>query len=108
MLEEVAEADVRGIVKKIIKLAKLGNLAAVELLFKWVIGPPPPVGPDRVDEHELSMRRGRPTLLDQLLLDSRPEEAPTPPAAEPDPEALQTSPNFPGSSSFLILLAKSF
>jgi hypothetical protein len=90
VLDEVNEADLRAVVRKVLRLAKLGNLAAVELLFKWVIGPPPmPVHPDRVAEDELSVRRGMPTMIDRMLLAGEPGEAP---ACMPD-QAAETGPD---------------
>jgi hypothetical protein len=69
LLAEVAPADLRAILRQVIRIAKRGHLPAVELLLKWTLGAPPaPVDPDRVDEHELSVRRGRPSLLDVMTL----------------------------------------
>jgi hypothetical protein len=69
LLGEVDEADLRAIVRKVLRLAKLGNLAAVKLLFEWVLGAPPAsCHPDRIDEDEMHVRRGRPTTLERLLL----------------------------------------
>jgi hypothetical protein len=69
VLAEVSPADVRTVLRQVLRIAKRGHLPAVELLLKWVLGAPPvPVDPDRLDEHELSVKRGRPTLLDQLAL----------------------------------------
>ena len=59
-------------------MAKRGNLGAAKLLFEWVLGAPPaPVDPDRLDEHELSVRRGRPTTFDKLLLACDHDEEPS-------------------------------
>jgi hypothetical protein len=78
LLGEVHEDDLRAIVRKVLRLAKLGNLGAVKLLFEWVLGPPPaPVDPDRLDEHELSVRRGRPSTLERLLLACDHEDEPS-------------------------------
>src|SRR6267142_2016638 len=69
LLDEVSPADVRAILRQVIRIAKRGHLPAVELLLKWVLGAPPiPVDPDRLDEHELDVRRKRPTLIDELAL----------------------------------------
>jgi hypothetical protein len=69
LLAEVTPTDVRTILRQVIRIAKRGHLPAVELLLKWTLGTPPaPVDPDRLDEHELDVRRKRPTLLDQLTL----------------------------------------
>ena len=88
LLAEVKPADVRMILRQVIRLAKRGHLPATELLLKWVFGAPPaPVDPDRLDEHEWSVKRGRPTLLDQLSLEDNQAEDPdgTPVVAE-DPD----------------------
>src|SRR5919108_4514254 len=69
LLAEVTPADVQTVLRQVIRLAKRGHLPAVELLLKWVLGgPPPAVDPDRLEEHELSVKRGRPTLVDALAL----------------------------------------
>lgn len=83
LLAEVSPADVRVILRQVIRIAKRGHLPAVELLLKWVLGAPPaPVDPDRLDEHELDVRRKRPTLLDQLALaDDQTDDPHLPPAA---------------------------
>jgi|SRR5919109_3201449 hypothetical protein len=84
LLAEVTPADVRTVLRQVIKIAKRGHLPAVELLLKWVLGAPPaPVDPDRLDEDELRVRRGRPALVDWLALSDEPaDRAP----AEADPE----------------------
>jgi hypothetical protein len=66
------------------------NLAATELILKWTLGrPPPAVDPDRLDAHELDVRRGRPTLVDWMALadeqaDREPVAIPATAAEEPD------------------------
>jgi hypothetical protein len=85
VLDEVDEGDLRAVVQKLLRLAKLGNVAAVELLFKWVIGPPPtPTHPDIVDAHELQVRRSLPTLVDWMALAN--EQADRAPTADDDAE----------------------
>jgi len=89
LLTEVTPADVRTILRQVIRIAKRGHLPAVELLLKWVLGAPPaPVDPDRLDEHELDVRRKQPTLLDQLALaDDQAEDDPEArPATADDPD----------------------
>jgi hypothetical protein len=84
---------VRTILRQVLRIAKRGHLPAVELLLKWVLGAPPaPVDPDRLDEHELSVKRGRPTLIDELALvqtpaavDSEAMPVPADAAAAADP-----------------------
>jgi len=69
LLAEVSPADVRTILRQVIRIAKRGHLPAVELLLRWTLGAPPvPIDPDRLDEHALDVRRKRPTLIDELAL----------------------------------------
>jgi hypothetical protein len=85
VLDEVKEGDLRAVVQKLLRLAKLGNLAAVELLFKWIIGPPPePTHPDFLRAHEFAGRRAQPGLVDELALAERLPAADE--DAEEDPE----------------------
>ena len=68
LLAEVAPADVRAILRQVIRIAKRGHLPATELIFKWVLGAPPaPVDPI-ASMNTSSAWRGRPTLIDQLAL----------------------------------------
>lgn len=100
LLAEVQPADVRTILRQVIRLAKRGHLPAVELLLKWTLGAPPAaVDPDKLDEHEWSVKRGRPTLLDQLALaddqaeddpEARPATADDPNDADPLEPSLRT------------------
>jgi hypothetical protein len=86
LLAAVSPADLRAITRTVIRLAKRGHVPAVELLLRWTLGAPPaPVDPDRLDEHELSVRRGRPTLVDWLALAD--EQADREPAAMGQEEA---------------------
>jgi hypothetical protein len=86
-LEAVHAGDLQAVVRKLLHLARRGDLAATEQLFRWIVGPPPaPTHPDRVDEDELAVRRRLPTLVDWLALAD--EQADREPAkADPD-EAL--------------------
>jgi hypothetical protein len=98
LLAEVKPGDLRAILRKVVQLARRGNLAATELLLKWSLGgPPPAVDPDRLDEHEISVRRGRPTLVDAMTLsdeqaDRAPADEETPDEDEPDDPRAPTSP----------------
>jgi hypothetical protein len=94
LLAEVSPADVRAVLRQVLRIAKRGHLPAVELLLKWVLGAPPlPVDPDRLDEHEMSVKRSRPTLIDALALgespadqdDDRPDDLPAVEAEAEDP-----------------------
>jgi hypothetical protein len=94
LLAEVTPGDLRAILRTVLRLAKRGNLAATELVLRYTLGgPPPAVDPDRLDEHEISVRRGRPTLVDALTLadeqaDREPadDEAPTDEPEDDDPD----------------------
>jgi hypothetical protein len=67
---EVSDEDVRGIVRKIIELALIGDLGAARIFFEWVVGElPPPVHPDRLDEDEMSVQQAAPTPLDQAFME---------------------------------------
>jgi hypothetical protein len=85
LLSAVSPADLRAITRTVIRLAKRGHVPSVELLLRWTLGAPPaPIDPDRLDEHELSVRRGRPTMVDWLALaDEQADREP----AEMDPHA---------------------
>jgi hypothetical protein len=95
LLAELKPADLRAILRQVVQLARRGNLAATELLLKWTLGGPPPVvDPDRLEEHELSVRRGRPTVVDALTLTDEPadrepadDDAPTEAEEPEDPRA---------------------
>jgi hypothetical protein len=78
VLDEVDERDLRAVVRTMVRLAKRGNVPATELLFKWIVGPPPePTHPDFVDAHELQVRRSLPTLMDLMALaDEQADRAP--------------------------------
>jgi hypothetical protein len=99
LLGEVSPADVRTILRQVLRLAKRGNLAATELILKWTLGgPPPALDPDKLDAHEREVRTGRLTMLDHLTLaaDAVEDGPEAPPAAadadEPeDPDPLQPS-----------------
>jgi hypothetical protein len=85
VLDQVTEHDLRAVVRTMVRLAKHGSVQAAELLFKWIVGPPPaPTHPDFVDMHELQVRRSLPTLVDRLALAD--EQADRAPAADDDAE----------------------
>jgi hypothetical protein len=90
LLAEVTPADVRTILRKVIRIAKRGHLPAVELLLRWVLGGPPPArDPDTLDADEMRVRKGKPTLVDWLSLadeqaDRAPVAIPATAAEEPD------------------------
>jgi hypothetical protein len=88
LLAEVTVADFRAVIRKVLTMAKRGHLPSAELLLKWTLGGPPPVvDPDRLDEHELSVRRGRPTRVDALALaDEQADREPAALEADDDPE----------------------
>jgi hypothetical protein len=69
LLAAVRPGDLQAVTRTLVRLAKQGQGPSVELLLRWTLGgPPPSIDPDRLDEHELDVRRKRPTLLDQLSL----------------------------------------
>jgi hypothetical protein len=81
LLAEVRPADLRAVVRQVLRLATRGHLPAVELLLKWTLGgPPPALDPDKLDSHEREVRMGRLTIVDQLA------QGELPPAGE-DPVA---------------------
>jgi hypothetical protein len=85
VLDEVDERDLRAVVRTLLRLAKRGNVPATELLFKWIIGPPPePAHPDFLRAHEFAARRAQPSLVDELALAERLPAADE--DAEEDPE----------------------
>jgi hypothetical protein len=94
VLAAVSPTDLQAVVRTVLRLAKRGHVPSVELLLKWTLGgPPPAVDPDRIDEHELSVKRGRPTLIDELALAQTPsaddrETLPVPEAEANDADAL--------------------
>lgn len=98
LLAEVKSTDLRAILRQVIRIAKRGHLPAVELLLKWVLGAPPPaVDPDKLDAHELEVRRSRPTLVDWVSLADeqadRASAADAPADEEPDePPPVDDSP----------------
>jgi hypothetical protein len=68
-LAEIHGQDVRALVRVLLTRALAGDLKAAELLFAWVIGPPPaPVHPDRLDADEAEVQRQTPSGLERLLL----------------------------------------
>jgi hypothetical protein len=99
VLAEVTPADVRTVLRQVLRLAKRGHLPAVELLLKWILGgPPPALDPDKLDAHEREVRTGRLTMLDHLALGELPAETDAPdhtPATEAEEEAEEADPLTP-------------
>jgi hypothetical protein len=86
LLAAVSPAEMQAVIRKVCQLAKRGSLPHVELLLRWTLGgPAPALDPDKLDEHEMSVLRGRPTLIDQLALGD------LPPAGEDPAEAPATA-----------------
>jgi hypothetical protein len=92
-LAEVHATDVRALVRVLLTRALAGDLKAADILFAWVIGPPPvPVHPDRLDADEAELQRQTPTALERLLVgldrESRgvPRDAAGEDEGEPDAE----------------------
>ncbi len=62
VLECVTDQDMRDIVNQLVVIARLGDLAAIKLLFQYALGKPAPtVDPDTVDLHELDLLSRAPT-----------------------------------------------
>jgi hypothetical protein len=62
VLECVTDQDMRDIVNQLVVIARLGDLAAIKLLFQYALGKPAPtVDPDTVDLHELDLLSQAPT-----------------------------------------------
>jgi hypothetical protein len=75
LLAEVRPADLRAVIRQVLRLAKRGHVPSVEILLKWVLGgPPPALDPDKLDAHEREVRANRLTMLDQLALAELPAE----------------------------------
>jgi len=97
LLAAVRPDDLQAIARTLVRLAKQGHGPSVELLLRWTLGgPPPAVDPDRLDEHEYSVKRSRPTLIDALSLaddpaEADPDETPAAEDAAEDPDPLAPS-----------------
>src|SRR5579871_1115768 len=78
MLEAVTENDLKACVRKMVELAKSGDVAACKLLMEYVVGrPAAAVDPDRLDLDELAMLREAPSFaeLSDVRGCARPEMA---------------------------------
>jgi hypothetical protein len=78
LIETVTEEDMRYIAEQLVVIARLGDLAAIKLLFQYVLGKPAAaVDPDTLDLQELELyRRGpSPQALAELTSDRVPAEA---------------------------------
>jgi hypothetical protein len=90
LVAEVTPADVRAVMRQVVKIAKRGHLPAVDLLLRWTLGgPPPAIDPDFIEAHEQSVKRSRPTLIEALALGEAPdpEDLDDAPAGEAEAEA---------------------
>jgi uncharacterized protein DUF5681 len=88
-LAEVHATDMRALVRVLLTRALAGDLKAAEVLFAWVIGPPPAaVHPDRLDADEAEVQWQTPSGLERLLLRMAQQEGTpadgSPAAAEDD------------------------
>jgi hypothetical protein len=62
LIETVTEEDMRFIAEQLVVIARLGDLAAIKLLFQYVLGKPAAaVDPDTLDLHELDLYRRGPS-----------------------------------------------
>jgi hypothetical protein len=67
LCEVVSEDDIRELGQQLLTLAKSGDLAAMKLLFAYVIGrPAPAVDPDTLDQQEWAHYQGVPTTPQDL------------------------------------------
>jgi hypothetical protein len=63
MLECVTDQEMEVIVCELVVQAKMGNLAAIKLLFQYILGKPAAVvDPDSLDHHEVELFRRAPEL----------------------------------------------
>ena len=61
MLACVTPEDIEMLIRKLLDMAKEGNLGAMKLLFAYVVGKPAAAqSPDRVEHEEWEMRREQP------------------------------------------------
>jgi len=62
LIETVTEDDMRRIAEQLVVIARLGDLAAIKLLFQYVLGKPAAaVDPDTLDVEEIALYRRGPT-----------------------------------------------
>ena len=72
LLDAATADDLRSMVRSLLKKAKAGDVAAARLVLAYTIGPPlAATEPDRLDEHEYEVERGRPTDVSRELLSNR-------------------------------------
>src|SRR5919108_1969310 len=94
---EVKPADLQAVLRKMLQLARRGSLPAAEWVFRWSLGGPAPlVDPDKIEAHELEVRRSRPRRVDWLLLtDEQADREPAEEAAEEGADASEEEPEDP-------------
>jgi hypothetical protein len=76
-LDAVNAADVQAVARKLLELAKGGDLAAAQLYLAYAVGKPlPVVNPDTLDAEEFEMLRRGPTLAQTaaILIDVVPAD----------------------------------
>jgi hypothetical protein len=67
LLEAVSDEDVAAVTRRLVELAKEGDVPAARLLFGYVIGQPAPAtDPDQVDFQEMQMYRQAPVAVADL------------------------------------------
>jgi hypothetical protein len=78
LIETVKEDDMRYIAEQLVVMARLGDMAAIKLLFQYVLGKPAAaVDPDTLDHQELDLyRRGpSPVAVKELACERLPADA---------------------------------
>jgi hypothetical protein len=78
LIETVTEEDMRSIAQQLVVIARLGDMAAIKLLFQYVLGKPATaVDPDTLDLQELDLYRRGPSPKDvqEMACERLPAEA---------------------------------
>jgi hypothetical protein len=78
LIETVTEEDMRAIAQQLVVMARLGDMAAIKLLFQYVVGKPAAaVDPDTLDHEELELYRRGPTAaqVQELACERLPADA---------------------------------
>jgi hypothetical protein len=78
LIETVTEEDMRFIAQQLVVTARLGDMAAIKLLFQYVVGKPgAAVDPDTLDHQELELYRSGPSpqAVQELACERLPADA---------------------------------
>ena len=69
LIDAVGEDGLRDVARAMVEKARSGDVAAARLVLAYDVGRPgEPADPDRLDEHELKVRRAYPTILDLAIV----------------------------------------